>query len=203
MLLSSKFTRIITYDLGISLLILIPVAVWIVHDFRSMRLDFHFSHAGLEPLEMALKKAASDVVVAKRGAKPAGASEGYLVAYQEHQEVFRQDAKLFDTWSAAAKLGLASLKSTLRGNWVRSSADAQYVPVQDRIDPWEHNFCLLRRNDDMLVVSAGPNAPGSPSCRDIQLEAKDLAELTHGKLLETPAGYFLLVVDKSHADRFN
>ena len=56
-------------------------------------------------------------------------------------------------------------------------------------------------DDDVLVVSAGPKAPGSPACRNIRIEAKDLAELPHGKLLESPAGYLILVVDKAHADR--
>jgi len=29
---------------------------------------------------------------------------------------------------------------------------------------------------------------------------KDLEELPHGKLLQSPAGYFILVVDKAHLD---
>jgi len=192
-----KIVRFVVLSLGVILLVGVVGWFWFMHEFR-----LNISRSDIDPLEMSLKKAASDVVVVKRpDSKPASVSGGYLIAYQRDPESFNKDAKLFDTWMASAKLGLAALKNTRRGNWVRSSADADYVASQDRVDPWNHTFCLLRRDDDLLVVSGGPKAPGSPLCRDIQLKAKDLAELPHGKLLESPAGYFILVVDKAHADR--
>jgi hypothetical protein len=154
------------------------------------------------PLEMALMRAASDLFVVKRpDSNPARLSGGYLAAYQRDPGGFQKDAKLLDAWIVSAELGVAALKNTPRGNWVGSSADANYIASQDRVDPWNHSFCLLRRDDDVLVVSGGPKAPSSPACRDIRLDAKDLAELPRGKLLESPAGYLMLVVNKAHADQ--
>ena len=133
--------------------------------------------------------------------KPTSVSGGYLVAYQRDAEGFHGDAKLFDTWMASLKLGSAALKNTSSGDWVRSSSDADYIRSEDRVDPWNHTFCLLRRCDDVMVVSGGPKASASPACRDVHLQAKDLAELPHRKLLESPAGYFVLIVDRDHADQ--
>jgi hypothetical protein len=185
-------------SLGVILLVGVAGWFWFMHEFR---LSFSRIRFDSVPVEMTLKKVASDVLVVKRpDSKPASLSGGYLVAYQRDPEGFQKDAKLFDTWMASAKLGVAALKNTSRGSWVRSSADVDYVASRDRVDPWNHTFCLLRRDDDVLVVSGGPKSPVSPACRDIQFQAKDLAELPHGKLLESPAGYLILVVDKTHAD---
>jgi hypothetical protein len=114
-----------------------------------------------------------------------------LTDLQHDPDAPRRNAKLLDAWTASVKLGSAALKNTPAGNWVRSSADGDYIASQDRVDPWSHTFCLLRRGDDVLVVSGGPKAPNSPACRDIRLQAKDLAGLPRRKLLESPAGYLM------------
>jgi hypothetical protein len=124
-----------------------------------------------------------------------------LIAYQNDPESFRKDAKLFDAWIASLKVGSAALKNTSGEDWVASSADADYLAALDCVDPWNHTFCLLRRDDDVLVVSGGPKAPSSPACRNIDLGPKDLAEFPKGKLLESPAGFLVLVLDKKHADK--
>jgi hypothetical protein len=82
-------------------------------------------------------------------------------------------------------------------NWVRSGSDIQYRKPEDRNDAWGHAFCLLRREDTLLIISAGSAAPSTPLCRDIHMEARELAQLPHGKLLESPSGAFLLVLDKN------
>lgn len=49
--------------------------LWFIHEFR-----INVSRSDMEPLEMAIKKAASDVVVVKRPTSvPVSASSGYLV----------------------------------------------------------------------------------------------------------------------------
>jgi hypothetical protein len=140
-------------SLGVILLVGVAGWFWFMHEFR---LSFSRIRFDSVPVEMTLKKVASDVLVVKRpDSKPASLSGGYLVAYQRDPEGFQKDAKLFDTWMASAKLGVAALKNTSRGSWVRSSADVDYVASRDRVDPWNHTFCLLRRDDDVLVVSGG------------------------------------------------
>ncbi len=189
--------RVAMLSLGVILLVGVFGWFWFTHSFR-----LNVSRSDIEPFEMTLKKAASDIVVAKSvDSMPVSQSGGYLLAYQHDPESFHRDAKLFDTWMASAKLGSATLKETSRGNWVRSSAEADYVPAPERVDPWNHTFCMLRRDDVVLLLSGGPKAPSSPECRNIRIQATDLAELPHGKLLESPAGYLILVVDKDHSNQ--
>jgi hypothetical protein len=195
----SRLARVIVYALGITLLAFACFSLWMVLAIRSMRFDFHFSEADWEPFATTFKSALSNFFVVRRAAS--ASDQTRFPDFQHDPDAVRRNAKLFDTWRASVKLGSAALKNTPRGNWVRSSADADYVAVQDRVDAWDHTFCLLRRGDDLLVVSGGPKAPGSPSCRDIQLQAKDLAALPHRRLLESPAGYLILVIDKTHANR--
>ena len=128
---------------GLGILLLVGILGW--YQLAHFRIDI--SRSDLEPFETTLKKAASDVLVARRAdSVSASSSGGYLVAYQNDPKGFRRDAKLFDTWLASVKLGAAALKNTSRGDWVRSSADADYIATADRVDPWNHTFCLLRRN---------------------------------------------------------
>jgi len=195
----SKLARVIAYGLGVTLLAFACLSLWIFLAVRSVRFDFHFSQADWQPFATTLKSTLSNFFVVRRTAP--GSDQTKFPDLQHDPDAVRENAKLFDAWTASVKLGSAALKNTPGGNWVRSSADANYVASQDRVDPWNHTLCLLRRGDDVLVVSGGPNAPSSPSCRDIQLQAKDLAGLPRRKLLESPAGYLMLVVDKVHADQ--
>jgi len=193
----SKLARVIAYGLGVTLLAFACLSLWIFLAVRSMRFDFHLSQADWEPFATTLKSTLSNFFVIKR--PTAGSDQIKFPDAQHDAEAVRRNAKLFDAWTASLKLGSAALKNTSGGNWVGSSADANYLAPQDRVDPWSHTFCLLRRGDDVLVVSGGPKASDSPACRDIRLQAKDFAEFPRGKLLESPAGYLMLVVDKVHA----
>jgi hypothetical protein len=65
---------------------------------------------------------------------------------------------------------------------------------QARLDPWGHPFCLLRREDVLVVVSPGPKAPSLPICKDITVQAQELERLPRGRLIETPGGALLLAV---------
>jgi len=195
----SKLARAIVYGLGITLLAFACLSLCMAFAMRSMRIDFRFSQADWEPFATTFKSTLSNFFVIRRAA--AASDQMRFPDLQHNPEAVRGNAKLFDAWMESLKLGSAALKNTPRGNWVRSSSDADYVALQDRLDPWNHTFCLLRRGDDVLVVSGGPKAPSSPICRDIQLQARDLAELPRRKLLESPAGYLMLVVDKVHADQ--
>ena len=155
--------------------------------------------ASLEPLKITIKKAASDFVVVRHGKTapflpPTG---GYLIAYENDPEGFRADAKVFDTWFNATRLATQVLDRGTDRNWVRSSSEIDYLKPEDRLDAWGHAFCLLRRENTLLVISAGSAAPSTPLCRDIHMEARELAQLPHGKLLESPSGAFLLVLDKN------
>jgi hypothetical protein len=195
----SKLARVIAYALGVTLLAFACLSLWTVFAIHSMRFDFQFSKADWEPFAATFKSTLSNLFVIRRAA--AGSNQMRFPDLQHDPDAVRRNAKLFDAWTASVKLGSAALKNTPGGNWVRSSADANYVASQDRVDPWNHTFCILRRGDDVLVVSGGPKAPNSPACLDIQLQAKDLAGLPRRKLLESPAGYLMLFVDKVHDDQ--
>jgi len=182
------------------LVLLLGTAGWVL---LIRGLDRLFSspnlEASLEPLKITIKKAASDFVVVRHGKTapflpPAG---GYLIAYENDPEGFRADAKVFDTWFNATRLAAQVLDRDTDRNWVRSSSEIDYLKPEDRLDAWGHAFCLLRRENTLLVISAGSAAPSTPLCRDIHMEARELAQLPHGKLLESPSRTFVLVLDKN------
>jgi hypothetical protein len=197
----SRTAKTIAYGLGIVLLAFACGAFWMIHDLRALKIDFSSRQTGWQPVATSFKKALADVFVIKQKPEQVSRQPGLLTAYEHDPDAFQQDAKLFDAWTASTKLGVAVLKNTPPGNWERSSADANYIASQNRVDPWNHTFCLLRRGDHVLVVSGGPQAPSSPACRDIRIAESDLAKLPHGKLLESPAGHLMLVIDEDHAGK--
>ena len=150
------------------------------------------------PLFTAMEKAGSDLVVMRqpRPSQP-HLSRGYLVAYEEDPDGFKGDAKLFETWVYAISLSTSVLQNGPDGNWAKSSSDLESAKTGRRLDPWQHPFCLLRRDDAVLAISAGPHAPGSPACNDIAMTEEDLATFPQKKLVESPSGSLLLVITKN------
>jgi hypothetical protein len=132
----------------------------------------------------------------KQPPKKSTQNQSYLDAYERNPAAFQSDSRLFDTWVSSAQIGEDTLKNTLPGSWVRSSADADYLVRANRTDPWGHSFCLLRRRYTLVIVSAGPKALSSPTCRDIKITGEDLAGLPRNKLIETPAGNLIFVIDQ-------
>lgn len=150
------------------------------------------------PFATIMEKAGSDLVVMRqRGSPQPHLPHGYLVAYEQNPEGFKGDAKLFETWLRAMSLNTSVLENGPEGNWVKSSSDLEFAKPESRLDPWQHPFCLLRRDDAVLAISAGPHAPGSPVCNNIAMTAEDLATFPQKKLLESPSGSFLLVITKN------
>jgi len=127
----------------------------------------------------------------------ASLAQGYAVAYERNPEGFRADATLFETWSRAMALGSQALESGPAGNWVHSSLDVN-GSTENRLDPWNHAFCMLRRENMLVVVSA---APSSPLCKDVQIQAEELSQLPHGRLLESPSGSLILVIERKETQR--
>ena len=168
---------------------------WAIHS-----LDKSFSRMDVTPIETAIKTGASKVVVIKQPSQdPDVPSKGYLEAYQRDPGASQLDAKFFDAWTSAMRIAEETLKSTATGAWVRSTADASYLPVDHRADPWGHAVCLFRRADTLAVISAGPKANSSPVCRNIQMSEHELVQFPHKKLLESPSGYLILVLDRGGA----
>ena len=149
------------------------------------------------PFITIMEKAGSDLVVMRqRGPSQPHLPRGYLVAYEQDPEGFKGDAKLFETWVYAMSLSTSVLQSGPDGNWVMGSSDLKSAGPRSRLDPWQHPFCLLRRGDAVLAISAGPHAPGSPACNNIAMTAEDLATFPQKKLLESPSGSLVLVITK-------
>jgi hypothetical protein len=159
-------------------------------------LDKTFANVDLKPFEFIFKKTAADLVVVKQHPKVSAQTQGYLKAYESNPAGFQSDSQLFDAWVSSAKIGEDTLKNTLPGSWARSSTDADYLLRTDRTDPWGHSFCLLRRGDTLVVVSAGPKALSSPTCKDIKIAGQELARIPRKKLIETPAGNLIFVLDQ-------
>lgn len=150
------------------------------------------------PFTTIMEKAGSDLVVMRqRGPSQPHLPRGYLVAYEQDPEGFKGDAKLFETWVYAMSLSTSVLLNGPGGNWVKSSSDLDSAKPMSRLDPWQHPFCVLRRGDAVLAISAGPHAPGSPVCNNIAMSAEDLATFPQKKLLEGASGSLVLVITRN------
>ena len=185
--------RIITIvAMGFGVLLILGLAGYFraIHD-----LDAAFAKADFGPLGFIFKKAAADVLVVKQPSKEVPKSGGIVDLYQRDPAAFQADARLFDAWISAQQIGRSTLESAPPGSWVRSTAEASYLSPDRRRDPWNHFVCLLRRDNILLVISGGPRAPISPICRDIQVRESELAQLPRGRLLESPSGNLILVLD--------
>ncbi|MCU1269465.1 MAG: hypothetical protein JWN74_759 [Acidobacteriaceae bacterium] len=185
-----RIIAIVTMGFGIILILGAAGYFWAIHDLNTA-----FAKADFGPLGIIFKKAAADVLVVKQPSKELSKSGGIVDLYRRNPAAFQADARLFDAWISAGQIGRSTLKSTLPGSWVRSTAEENYLSPDLRRDPWNHFVCLLRRNNILLVISGGPRAPISPMCRDIQVRESELAQLPRGRLLETPSGNLILVLD--------
>jgi hypothetical protein len=192
----NKAVRIALINLGLIALLCVGGYSWFLHSFRAK-----ITAAPFEPLETTLKKAASDIVVAKEGQNGPLASSspahGYIVAYEQNPQGFKADAKLFDTWLTSVQIADSVLEHGPKGNWVRSSSEIDSLKPETRIDPWGHALCLLRRSDAVLVISGGPEASSSPTCKDVEITTEELTQFPQKKLLQSPSGSLILVADKA------
>lgn len=173
--------------LACSILLLVCLAgfFWIRHELH--HLSFRFSASSSNEL-VPFKAAIANVTVVKRPGTPTLLTKPSTYGNTELQA----DAKLFDAWQSAVELGDSTLRHTESGDWVKSSLGADFVPSEKRLDPWNHAFCLLRRDDALVVISAGPSAPSSPTCKNIQIDTKELTQLPRKRLLQSPDGYLVL-----------
>ncbi len=150
----------------------------------------------VEPFATVLEKTVSDAVVLKQKNDLATRETplpGTLAAYEQNPGIFKADAKLFEAWLSAIQLSTSVLEHGPNGNWVKSSSDLDYVKAEKKVDPWGHSLCVLRRGDAVLVISGGPSAPGSPSCKDVHLTEDELAKFPQRKLLQSQSGSLMLV----------
>jgi hypothetical protein len=195
----NKVLRRIALALGVVALVCVAGWIYVVRSFR-----IGLSPAALEPLGTILKKTGADILVVKQKADSqsrATPPRGYLVAYEQNPESFKSDARLFDTWLTATQLATAVLDNGPSGDWVESSSAIEYVKPESRLDPWGHSLCLLRRGDVLLVISGGPDALGSPTCRNIRMTAEELSKFPPKKLLQSPSGSLILVAQKTPSAR--
>jgi len=177
--------------LGIGLLVV--VAGWFLVDYSLGRA---LTRANFEPLETMAKAVASDIIVIRQKGKEAPRrSEGILEAYQRNPEKVQADAKLSQAWFAASSLADAVFKNGPNGNWVQRADEMATAGTGNRTDPWGHPFCVLRRDDVVVILSAGPAAQATPTCKNVPLEASELARLPRWRMIETPRGTLLLAAE--------
>ncbi len=180
----------------VALTLLVTLAVVYTTIKRSSRSDT--VTLDFDSLGTTLKAGLSGVAVVRRNTADnplTMASSGLLVGCEKYPEKCRDAARLLDTWRNAVNLSQAVFEHASPGDWVASSRDLQLA--SEKADAWGHNFCVLRRGEMLLVLSAGPKSTGSPVCRNIRVTAAELAQIPKGRLLETPAGYFILVATAS------
>jgi len=178
-----------TSILGLFVVLVVGSWIGVTHSTSDLAAD-------LRPLELAIKKSAVDsLLFIKHPNSTVVPANEYSTRSFHDLAALKADENIFDTWQVASQLGEQTLQSTT-GDWVRSSTEADYTSPNQRVDAWGHAFCLLRRANIVVVVSAGPNATSSPVCKDIRVTAEELAQLPRARLLESPAGYLILALDQ-------
>jgi hypothetical protein len=193
----SRLRRLGTW-IGVPLVFCGLALVLIIHDLENLKVPF-LSARDASSLILIAKSAASQMVVVNRSSdRVYSPTIGYLNSQQIDSTRLRADAKLFDAWSLQLQIGREALKVTQSDSWTRSSAEFHGLAAR-RVDPWEHYLCLLRRGDTLVVMSGGPTAPSSPICRNIKVSEGELSSVPRGRLLETPGGNLLLVVDRKES----
>ena len=179
---------------AISVVILMSLLWFFAHTFR-----LNISGDTLQSLSKLVtvgKKVGSDLVVVKQPSRSSSnrrLPSGYLLAYEQNPEGFEADARLFDMWTTAIKLSTSVVGNGPSGTWVKNSSELTNLPTKDRIDPWGHTVCVLRRSDMVLVISGGAGAPSSPTCKDIRMTSEELEKFPNKKLLQSSTGSLVLV----------
>jgi hypothetical protein len=189
MRVNKKLARNLVGGAGCVLVLTVGVYFLVTHS-----LDNAFANADFTSLVVGSKAAVANVLVMRQPPKQLTSAQGFLGANQKESKNLPSDAKLLDVWILSAQIAESTLKATGAGSWVRSTESAVYLPAAQRHDPWNHCECVMRRGDTVAVISGGPSASSSPVCRNIGMTEDELAKLPHGRLIETPAGNFILVV---------
>jgi hypothetical protein len=184
-----RLAQTIAVAVGTALILGLAVLFVTIHN-----LDRTFAKADLTPLVVTAKGALTEFVVVNGPSRRASRENG-LIETKKDSTALQADAKLFDAWQSSLQIAGAALRGTTTGSWIHSSEEVPYLTAAQRRDPWNHTLCLLRRGDVVAVISGGPNAPSSPVCKDTKISENELGKLPRSRLLETPAGNLLLVID--------
>lgn len=123
--------------------------------------------------------------------KEALQSEGLITAYQRDPERFRRFAALFDTVATAKHVGevIQARQTALRFPF--SSAE---LPLKDseKLDPWNHPYCIHSSEGALFVVSGGPKA-SSFSCATQRVKDRQIASAIR-KVFQTAEGEVVVVL---------
>jgi len=189
MIHTQHIERKLAVGILIGVLICASIFLWVRYKLSHMPFDFPSNSDA--KIQNAIKGTATLALVLKQ---PSNTASTVTAHYRDVD--LQSDARLFDAWRSSVELGDEILQHTENGNWVKSSSGTNFVPPEKRLDPWNHSFCLLRRDDILLIVSAGPQAPASPVCSNIQVERSELASLPAMRLIQTPGGNLVLMVSQ-------
>jgi hypothetical protein len=137
--------------------------------------------------------ARGDARLQPREAAPAGA----LAYYQKNPQGLQRDKRYFETWHSALAIADAGRKREQKlGRWESSIAAAWVAPSQ-RTDAWGHAFCVESDQQEIIVVSPGPQALSSLDCNSLEITHKELAQLPQGRLNPHASGALILFVRKA------
>ena len=117
--------------------------------------------------------------------------EGLIAAYQSNPGRFRHYAQLFDTVANAKRVAEVAQANERAYIFPISSAD---LPLQsiEKLDPWDHPFCVSEFKGMLVVVSGGPKAI-TFSCALQHLSRRQVSTATR-KVFQTPDEEVVLIV---------
>jgi len=119
--------------------------------------------------------------------------EALLDAYRKDPQKFKRYAKVCDTWFHAAMLNSAAQHLPAEVPLPPTSALVTTVDPQYRLDAWGHTFCMFRGTAQTAIVSAGPEAGGFRSCKQIGLTNAQLDHMAVLPITRQQSGALVMV----------
>ena len=117
-----------------------------------------------------------------------------LAAYRSHPEKFLTYAKFSDTVLAASQVGEELLK-TPPPSRLPATSDALSSMRQDlRRDPYGHPFCIVSNDNQIFVVSFGPDGHAPLSCQRIHIDNE--MRKSERRVFQMPSGEVVLRISR-------
>ena len=117
-----------------------------------------------------------------------------LAAYRSHPEKFLTYAKFSDTVLAASQVGEELLK-TPPPSRLPTTSDALSSMRQDlRRDPYGHSFCIVSSDNQIFVVSFGPDGHAPFSCQRIHIHNE--MRKSERRVFQMPSGEVVLKISR-------
>jgi len=124
------------------------------------------------------------------------ADAGALDYYGKNPQALQRDKKYFETWHSALSIADVAGKGEHQLDHWETSASAPWIAPPDRTDAWGHAFCVRSDQDQIIVLSPGPQALSSLDCNTLKIPDEKLDQMPEARLNPIGSGALILIVKK-------